>query len=193
MGMRISAVAVFAWITAASMRAYAFAAAAAPIASARIERSARPASPLAPCPVLARETPERNVTNPGGRDGRSPISLGFFAERSLHTGEVVGSIPTAPTIDFKELAQMACERAHVSPKKSLEYDRRGRVKSGVIRMDKDRCAQSLAECGERWLRCRTVLFQAIVEPRSAAAGVIKIYHHSPTIRFSRASAVIGSL
>ncbi|MGC2338526.1 MAG: ABC transporter substrate binding protein [Pseudolabrys sp.] len=26
------------------------------------------------------------------------ILLAFFAERSLHTGEVVGSIPTAPTI-----------------------------------------------------------------------------------------------
>ena len=52
-------------------------------------------------------------------------------ERSLHTGEVVGSIPTAPTICIKDLAQMACKRAHVSPKKSLETDPRERTESSV--------------------------------------------------------------
>jgi hypothetical protein len=56
----------------------------------------------------------------GERYKRRLILLRFSGERSLHTGEVVGSIPTAPTIDFKDLGQIACERAHVSPKKSLE-------------------------------------------------------------------------
>jgi hypothetical protein len=37
---------------------------------------------------------------------------------ALHTGEVVGSIPTAPTINVKDLAGPALERAHVSPMKS---------------------------------------------------------------------------
>jgi hypothetical protein len=51
-------------------------------------------------PVFAPETAERNVTKRGERDKRLLILLQFFAERSRHTGEVVGSIPTAPTIDF---------------------------------------------------------------------------------------------
>ena len=35
---------------------------------------------------------------------------------SLHTGEVVGSIPTAPTISINILALTFCGYAHVSPK-----------------------------------------------------------------------------
>jgi hypothetical protein len=44
-------------------------------------------------------------------------------ERSLHTGEVVGSIPTAPTSNIKDLTRSVLESAHVSPMKSpLEAD-----------------------------------------------------------------------
>jgi len=49
-------------------------------------------------PVFAPETPEQRVTKRGEYNERSLILLRFFGERSLHTGEVVGSIPTAPTI-----------------------------------------------------------------------------------------------
>jgi hypothetical protein len=38
----------------------------------------------------------------------------------LHTGEVVGSIPTAPTIDINGLAVRVSDPAHVSPKKPRE-------------------------------------------------------------------------
>jgi hypothetical protein len=38
-------------------------------------------------------------------------------ERTLHKGEVVGSIPTAPTSNVKDLAGSALKRAHVSPMK----------------------------------------------------------------------------
>ena len=34
-------------------------------------------------------------------------------------GDVVGSIPAAPTIDINGLALASCERAKVSPRKSL--------------------------------------------------------------------------
>ena len=37
------------------------------------------------------------MTNRGGRDGQTRKTLAFFADRSLHTGEVIGSIPIAPT------------------------------------------------------------------------------------------------
>jgi hypothetical protein len=70
-------------------------------------------------PVFAPETSERNVTKRGERDERSLISLQFFAERSLHTGEVVGSIPTAPTIEINTLAFVSCDCAHVSPMKRV--------------------------------------------------------------------------
>jgi hypothetical protein len=36
---------------------------------------------------------------------------------ALHTGEVVGSIPTAPTIDINSLGLAIVNCAHVSPKK----------------------------------------------------------------------------
>jgi hypothetical protein len=62
-------------------------------------------------PVFAPETAERNVTKRGKRDNRSLISLQFFAERSLHTGEVVGSIPTAPTISQALLGSVRQYRA----------------------------------------------------------------------------------
>src|SRR6266511_3359296 len=48
-------------------------------------------------PDFAPETLEQSVSKRGESDKRALYSLGFFAERSLHTGEVVGSIPTAPT------------------------------------------------------------------------------------------------
>src|SRR5260370_19570948 len=38
---------------------------------------------------------------------------------SLHTGEVVGSIPTAPTIDINILDFVSSYRAHVSPAKRI--------------------------------------------------------------------------
>jgi hypothetical protein len=44
-------------------------------------------------------------------------TLSSAGERSLHTGEVVGSIPTAPTIDFNALDFFSCNRADVSPTK----------------------------------------------------------------------------
>jgi len=37
----------------------------------------------------------------------------------LSSGEVVGSIPTAPTIEINDLSLIACERAQVSPRKPL--------------------------------------------------------------------------
>ena len=49
-------------------------------------------------PVFAPETREQSVSKRGEGDKRYLYSLGFFAERSLHTGEVAGSIPAAPTI-----------------------------------------------------------------------------------------------
>src|SRR5262249_17576622 len=49
-------------------------------------------------PVLAPETPKQTMAERGKRDKRALISLIFFSERLLPTGEVVGSIPTAPTI-----------------------------------------------------------------------------------------------
>jgi hypothetical protein len=54
-------------------------------------------------PVFAPETREQNVSKRGERDERVLFGLRFFAERSLHTGEVVGSIPTAPTTKSSEL------------------------------------------------------------------------------------------
>jgi hypothetical protein len=39
------------------------------------------------------------------------------AANSLHTGEVVGSIPTAPTIEINTLDFLSFDRAHVSPMK----------------------------------------------------------------------------
>jgi hypothetical protein len=56
----------------------------------------------------------------------SMIGRSVAGERSLHTGEVVGSIPTAPTIRINYLARSARNRAHVSPKISAHnqvYDR----------------------------------------------------------------------
>jgi hypothetical protein len=44
------------------------------------------------------------------------------ADRSLHTGEVVGSIPTAPTIEINMLAFVSCHCAHVSLKRCLRAD-----------------------------------------------------------------------
>ena len=41
--------------------------------------------------------PEQSVTNRGGRDGQTRKTFGALADRSLHTGEVIGSIPIAPT------------------------------------------------------------------------------------------------
>ena len=52
--------------------------------------------------------------------GGGSIPIGGIRERSLHTGEVVGSIPTAPTIDISILALLSCYRAHVSPMKTAE-------------------------------------------------------------------------
>jgi hypothetical protein len=49
-------------------------------------------------PVFAPETREQSVPKRAEGDKRALSSMGFFAERSLHTGEVVGSIPTAPTM-----------------------------------------------------------------------------------------------
>ena len=65
-------------------------------------------------PVFAPETPEQRVTKRGEYNKRSLILLRFFGERSLHTGEVVGSIPTAPTISQALLGgvrQLSAERA----------------------------------------------------------------------------------
>jgi hypothetical protein len=45
--------------------------------------------------------------------------------RHTHAGEVVGSIPTAPTICINGLALTALDHVHVSLKKSLETDRAG--------------------------------------------------------------------
>jgi hypothetical protein len=56
-------------------------------------------------PGFAPETPEQSMSNRGDLDKRSLISLRFLASRSLHTGEVVGSIPTTPTIIFNDLAR----------------------------------------------------------------------------------------
>jgi hypothetical protein len=50
----------------------------------------------------------------------------------LHTGEVVGSIPTAPIICINDLAIRASDRAHVSPKKSLGVDPRLVRDEGVV-------------------------------------------------------------
>jgi hypothetical protein len=49
-------------------------------------------------PVFAPETGEQSVSKRGEDDKRALYSFRFLAERSLHTGEVVGSIPAAPTI-----------------------------------------------------------------------------------------------
>jgi hypothetical protein len=48
-------------------------------------------------PIFAPETAEQSVSIRGERDKRL-ILWDLSGERSLHTGEVVGSIPTAPTI-----------------------------------------------------------------------------------------------
>jgi hypothetical protein len=45
------------------------------------------------------DSPERHTLNPAAGEVRQR-ALSSAGERSLHTGEVVGSIPTAPTIDF---------------------------------------------------------------------------------------------
>ena len=49
-------------------------------------------------PAFAPETPEQNQQKRGEGDKFALNLLVFSTERSLHTGEVVGSIPTAPTI-----------------------------------------------------------------------------------------------
>jgi hypothetical protein len=49
-------------------------------------------------PGFAPETREQNASNRRQRDKRALNPLKIFAERSLHTGEVVGSIPTAPGV-----------------------------------------------------------------------------------------------
>ena len=48
-------------------------------------------------PVIAPETLEQNEPKSDESDEPALNPLNFFVERSLHTGEVVGSIPTAPT------------------------------------------------------------------------------------------------
>ena len=52
-----------------------------------------------------------------GFDSHRAGSAAQSGERSLHTGEVVGSIPTAPTIGINNLAFISCHCAHVSPTK----------------------------------------------------------------------------
>jgi hypothetical protein len=47
------------------------------------------------------------------------LRLSSAGERSLHTGEVVGSIPTASTIGINNLAFISCHCAHVSPTKPM--------------------------------------------------------------------------
>ena len=80
----------------------------------RIQGHARRPHPRAAGPRLARAAGERGVSADGRRTGEAPASLDSVGaclkscglvralssagERSLHTGEVVGSIPTAPTI-----------------------------------------------------------------------------------------------
>jgi hypothetical protein len=59
-------------------------------------------------PVFAPETAEQTVSNRGERDKRALILLDLSGERSLHTGEVVGSIPTAPTTDFHNKSKTFC-------------------------------------------------------------------------------------
>ena len=61
-------------------------------------------------PVFAPETREQSVSKRGEGDKRYLYSLGFFAERSLHTGEVAGSIPAAPTIIPIQLGNAANTR-----------------------------------------------------------------------------------
>ena len=60
-----------------------------------------------------RRAPHRHS---GLQSDQTPSSAG---RRSLHTREIVGSIPTAPTRYINNLAQYAFNRAHVSPIKSL--------------------------------------------------------------------------
>jgi hypothetical protein len=44
-------------------------------------------------------TPEQNVSKWAEEDKPASYSLGFFGDRPLHTGEVAGSIPAAPTME----------------------------------------------------------------------------------------------
>jgi hypothetical protein len=58
----------------------------------------RPPALAVTAPVgFAPETLEQSASKRCLRDKRTPNSLRFFTERSLHTGEVISSIPTAPT------------------------------------------------------------------------------------------------
>jgi hypothetical protein len=50
-------------------------------------------------PAFAPETREQSVSKRGESDERALSSLGFFAGRSLHTGEVMGSKAGAKTFD----------------------------------------------------------------------------------------------
>jgi hypothetical protein len=68
-------------------------------------------------PVFAPETAEQTVSKRGEPDKRALILLDLSGERSLHTGEVVGSIPTAPTIErtvFNTFSARLQSRSHVS-------------------------------------------------------------------------------
>ena len=63
-----------------------------------------------------------------------PVQPTRMRQRLLHKGEVVGSIPTAPTIHINELASQLFSPAQVSPKKT-RASKYGRMLAEAVRIN----------------------------------------------------------
>jgi hypothetical protein len=81
-------------------------------------------------PVFAPETREQSVSKRGEGDEGALYSLNCFAERSLHTGEVVGSIPTAPTTKRQQAQDLRRRPLRFPPRFEREQDANSPIKVG---------------------------------------------------------------